>query len=333
MFTRTRFTASIRETRTDPRSGGVASWRISAADFLFSTLCAPPQPGDGVLTLSDAAGRCRPPYTVTSGPPLGLVRCEIRARVGRRDAYVQGAFRVRRTTGKRGKGIDTPARKTSESFAFWPELKRHCFRPAQTTGPIVERHRRTKDSATAANPKDSSPSTPIPKVRARRSRNIWSKGRSMRPRMAWRRFISRFLPNISKDFRSCWLRRCPFTKSVSASVTTSRSRCRNPRPTLSPSIPTTRPSGRTTVALLVPPCGPRCADRKPERDRRRRGVHQEHRQRHHRRAARRHVSVTKRCWQASCSTFRSVRSNTSRRSKSAAPSWSRSSNSSRSGSA
>ena len=196
--------------------------------FPFLNVVRAASPGDGVLVVGAAEADAAVERYEKESAGLGVVKFVPAS--GAATRMFKELFEFV-NDGKRGKGIDTLLENIGK-FAFWPELR--AVLPAGADDRAIVNAIVGDGLNYGRKPKGLVTFHAYPEGARRPSRSTWSKGRPTPRPEASCASISPSRPSTSRASRSCSPQRSPFTKSGSASVTRSRSRCRNLRPTPSP---------------------------------------------------------------------------------------------------
>ncbi len=133
--------------------------------------------------------------------------------------------------GKRGKGIDTLLENIGK-FAFWPELK--ALLPAGADDRTIVSAIVNEGLGYGRKPKGLVTFHAYPEGARKAVEEHLVEGATYAAAKGVARIHFTVSPEHVEGFRSCSPRRSPCMRSGSASVTRSRSRCRNLRPTPSP---------------------------------------------------------------------------------------------------
>ena len=217
--------------------------------FPFLKVVRAASPGDGITMLDAAQADAAVARYEREAARLGIVKFVPAS--GAATRMFKELFEFV-NEGKRGKGIDTLLAHLHE-FAFWPELE--AVLPAGADDRATVNAIVNDGLGYGHKPKGLVTFHAYPEGPARRSRSTWSKGPPMPPRTARCASTSPFRPSTGRPSRRCLPRRCPFMKSASACITTSRFRCRSPSTDTVAVNPDNTPFRQEDGTLLFRPAG------------------------------------------------------------------------------
>ncbi len=215
--------------------------------FPFLKVVRAASPGDGVATLDPARADAAAARYERAAEGLSVVKFVPAS--GAATRMFKELFEFV-NEGKRGKGIDTLLEHIGE-FAFWPELQ--ALLPEGADDRAIVAAIVGDGLCYGRKPKGLVTFHAYPDGARKAVEEHLVEGAGYAATKGTVRIHFTVSPEHREGFERLLAERIPATRSASASVTTSPSRCRSPRPTRSPSTPTTSPSGRMTARCCSAP--------------------------------------------------------------------------------